>query len=898
MHVAIGSSLLMRWLLRLAALTVLLAALGGGALAAHLAVLGNELPDVAALEVYRPDMTSKVFDRGGNLLASFYQERRTVVPIASVPKHVKNAFLAAEDEDFYTHKGIDYLAIARCALNRVRGGVTCGGSTITQQTAKTFLLTNERTLDRKLKEMLLTKRIEERFSKDQILHLYLNQIYFGNGAYGIEEAARTYYGRGVDKITIAQAAVLASIPKSPSRINPWADPKRVRQRRGYVLQQMLSNGMITDAEMAVATQEPIRVDVAPPEFLNEAPYYADAVRQQLLGHLSADDVNRDGLSVYAAVDGKLQRAANQALDLGLREVDKRQGYRGPLARLDPDEARSWLAALQDERSRRFPADETPQLATEPAAGRPIWDLSAVRSDDIKRVLQSQRDPQDDLDEHDDHPPELRTRAPMRTVRTTKLVLGDVVGGVVRSAEGAARGATIDLGTLDAWLPVATAQWARTFSPAKATDKPKQISDVLRVGDVVLVRLDKIVPATAAKPARLEVSLEQDPLVQGALVAMDAHNHRVLAMVGGVDQSRGGLNRATQSFRQAGSSFKPFVYGTAIESHRFSAVGSIEKVDGGTHHRLLTDAPKVFFDRWTNQRWQPSNSGGRFLGDITLRTCLTHSVNTCSITLVEALGVDAVLDTAKRAGLSTPQHAFPANLTLALGTGEVRPIDLVNAYTSFVNGGKLGTPILVEKVKRADGAVVVLPAPPPGTQLFSPETAYVMADMMRSVVENGTAMRARELGRPVGGKTGTTNEARSVWFVGFTPDVVTGVYVGFDDNTPLGANESGGRAAVPIWMSFMKAATAGLPVHDFQPPAGVVRKAVDATTGLLAQSGEALGPGELPAAVVADPDADPIPAVLPVGILAEAFISGTEPTQTAADAPPPPLELQEQGGLAP
>jgi penicillin-binding protein 1A len=894
MDVASKQSWWWRMLGKAVVLAVLLVAIAVGAMAAHLAVLRNQLPDLSAMSNYQPLRSSRVFDRSGNLVASFYDERRTVVPVERIPAHVKQAFLAAEDEDFYQHAGIDYFAIARCALNRVRGGVTCGGSTITQQTAKTFLLNNERTLDRKLKEMLLTKEVEQRFSKDEILHLYLNQIYFGNGAYGIEEAARTYYGVGVDKVTIAQAAVLASIPKSPSRINPWADPKRVRQRRGYVLGQMVANSFISKEQADAANLEPVRTDVAPPEFLDIAPGFAEAVRQQLTDGAPGEDINRAGLTAYTTLDAKLQRAANAAVDDGLRALDKRQGYRGPLLRLDPDDAKRWLDAVNDERARRFPLEETPQLNDALAEGRPIWDFSAVTKTDAVRQLHT-GDVHDD-DQEDTTKP-ITGPAPIRSVRTRKLLLGDVVGGVVKQADNAARGAVIDLGTTQAWLPFAQAQWARSFSPVSATEKPKAIADVLRAGDVVLVKIDRIA-ANKGTPQRVEVSLEQEPLAQASLVAIDPHSHQVVAMVGGFGHARGGLNRATQAFRQAGSAFKPFIYATALDSKKFSPVGFVDTTAEGTRHRLLTDAPKVFFDRWTQQRWQPQNSGGRFLGDLTLRQCLTHSVNTCSITLVETLGVDAILDVAKRAGLANAQRPFPANLTLALGTGEVRPLDLVHGYTAFVNNGVLAPLTFIDKAKRADGTTVALPAAAPSSRLFSPQTAYLATDMMRSVVDSGTAQRARELGRPVAGKTGTTNEARSVWFVGYTPDLVVGVYVGFDDNAPLGKQESGGRAAVPIWLQFMKTATAGMPVHDFPVPDGIVRRAVDASSGLLSPAGEALAPGELPPPIASDNDDDPIPATLPTGVIAEAFVAGTEPTQTSDDAPPAPLDVRDQGGLAP
>ncbi len=905
---------------RLILVAVAVLALGAGGVLAHLAVLSSELPDLTAMEHYDPPTTSKVFDRHGNLVARFYDERRTVVPIDKVPDHVKKAFISAEDADFYTHKGVDYFAIVRAVLYQVRhklvGGPQSGGSTITQQTAKTFLLTPERTMSRKVKEMVLSKRIEERFTKDEILGLYLNQIYFGNGAYGIEEAARTYYGRGVDKVTLGQAAVLASIPKSPNRINPWADPRRVRARRAYVLEQMRKHGHITEAQEKAANAEPVRLDVAPPEFLDVAPYYAEHVRRELVEKVGADEVARGGLSVYAAVDGALQKSANEAVDMGLRELDKRQGYRGPNVRLDPDEAKELLAVLDDERARRFPADETPDLAAEPKEGRPVWDLAKVTTAEAQRLVKAAHD--DDEEEPSEEEKKvdamladkakLSTTPPMRSVRTRRLEVGARLGGAVVSADNGDKLARIDLGTTTATLPLSGLVWARPFSPEKATEKPRGVGDVLKKGDIVVVKVERIVPAKAAskdkagkaiaaKPAHVEVSLEQDPKAQAAFVAVDPMDHRVLALVGGSDFSASSFNRATQAIRQAGSSFKPFIYGTGIETGAFSSVGFLMKEDTGPRHRLITDAPKVFLDRWTGKKWAPQNSSGRFLGDITTRTCLTHSVNTCSITILEKVGVDAVLDVAKKLNLPT-KEAFPENLTLALGTGGVHLMDLVNAYAIFPGSGRYLPPVLIEKVKRKDGSTLMEAPKPAPVQVFSPQTAYIMSDMMKSVVENGTAQRARQLNRPVAGKTGTTDEARSVWFVGFTPDVVAGVYVGFDDNKPLGRSESGGRAAVPVWLKFMETATSGKPVRDFVMPEGVERKSVDVRTGLLARSDAVLQPGELPVVEVLDDGEDPIPQQLPEGVIAEVFAAGTAPVQNADDAPPMPLELLEQGGLAP
>lgn len=902
---------------RLAVLLVLLCAFGVGGIAAHFAVLSRELPDIAAMADYRPPTTSKVFDANGNLVARFYEERRTVVPLERIPAHARNAFISAEDEDFYRHEGIDYLAILRCTLLQVKakviGGSVCGGSTITQQTAQTFLLSMEHNYSNKVKKLLLAKRIEEQFSKDQILHLYLNQIYFGNGAYGIEEAARTYYGVGVEKLSLAQSAALASIPKSPNRINPLADPKRVRARRGYVLEQMLKNGLINADDKKRADAEPVRIDVDAPEFLDVAPYYAEAIRAELAQRkdLGADEVARGGLTVYAALDARMQKAANAAVQRGLRELDKRQGYRGPVVRLDPDEAKELGAVFDEERARRFAPEEYPELAKPELLDRPIWDLSKVTAEALRKTLTSVAavDDEDEEQDPDASAPDAATAAPkhppIRNVRMAKAKVGAIVGALVKKVDNPAKEVLVDLGTTDAVLPLAAMTWARPFDPEKSTERPRAIGDVLKKGDLVLVQIEKLVAAGKKGPARLEVALEQEPLVEGALVAIDPSSRRVLALVGGYDFTRSSFNRATQAARQPGSSFKPFIYAQGIESKLFNAVGFLDQgADGAYTQRLITDAPKTFIDRWTGQKWEPKNANGRFLGDITLRECLTHSVNTCSVSIVERVGVDPIIDVAKRLNLPADGKEWVKGYALALGTGEVKPIDLVNAYTIFPDGGRHAPYVLIEKVKRADGTVLELTRPAP-TQIISPATSSVMSELMKSVVESGTATRARDLGRPVAGKTGTTNDATSVWFVGFTPDLVAGVYVGFDkpvkvngeERRSIGRNESGGKASVPIWLSFMKEAVKELPARDFELAEGVVKKSIDRATGLLARAEEGLDAGALPEPTFTD-EGDPIPKELPKGVIAEVFLAGTEPTQTADDAPPPPLDLVEKGGLGP
>jgi penicillin-binding protein 1A len=889
-----------RWVRRLGILVILALALSAGGALGVVTVVSRDLPDLNSLKDYDPPTTSRVFDARGELVARFYAERRTVAPVERIPAHVKNAFIAAEDAEFYQHEGVDWVAVFASVLNEVKvkmfGGSRRGGSTITQQTAKTFLLSPERTYSRKLKEMILAKRIEENLTKDEILHLYLNQIYFGHGAYGVEEAARTYYGKSVTQLTLGQAAALASVPKSPSRINPFADPKRVRARRAYVLGQMVSHKFATEEEKAKAEKEPVRVYVDKPEFLGSAPYYAEEIRRRLAEKYGDDVVNKGGLKVYAALDARLQVTAKRAVEDGLRAVDKRQGWRGPVVRLDPDEAKMFLEALGSERTRRFPKEETPELAGK-ADGRPIWDLSKLTEKKLQRYLgliaAASDVPPDDEDEANGEPePETERFGPMRSVRTQTARVGERVAGVVAKIDDSKKVAWIDLGTMEAKLPLKHMKWARAFNTKSRTPAPKKPGAVLKRGDVVLVHIEEL--SGEGKDAEAVVSLDQEPRAEGAFVAVDPHSHRVLALVGGYDFDRSSFNRATQAKRQPGSSFKPLIYALGVETKAFTPVGFL--TDDGS--RMITDAPKVYFDRWTNKKWEPQNSGGRFRGDITLRTCLTYSVNTCSISILEKVGVEEVHALAEKVGVKTAQTPLPANLTLALGTGEVIPLDMVNAYTIFPGEGQWAPPILIEKVKTGDGQVLTEASVEP-VQVISKGSAYVMSEMMKSVVENGTATRAKALGKIVAGKTGTTNSARSVWFIGFSPDVVAGAYVGFDNNDPLGRAEYGGKAALPIWMDFMKVALEGDEERDFVMPEGVVKKAIDKKKGLLVrleeEGGEDIADPTEPTPTTTDDGDEP---KLPEGAIWEYFVEGTEPMTYVEEAAPPPLELLEGGGLGP
>ncbi len=843
--------------LRVAALAVVGALLVGGGL---LFAWTRELPAFDKLEDYRPLISTRVFGSTGTEVFTFARERRTVVPIQDIPLVLRQAVLAAEDAKFYEHQGVNYLAIARCAVKGLlRGGVACGGSTITQQVVKTFLLSSDWKVKRKVKELVLAPRLEKNLTKDEILYLYLNQIYFGHLRYGVEEASRFYFGKPAKELGLGEAATLAGLVQSPMRHSPVNHPVSAKARQRYVLRRMAEEGFITAAQADAQAAKAIVVH--PPEDHPPGDFYADAVRKHLDERYGAEAVETEGLQVDVGMDPVLQRYAEAALEAGLRAVDRRQGWRGPVLHLEPGQVQAALPLWRERLGR-----------AEPRPGQVhVWDLSRVNPKEI--------DP-DDAEE----------QGVARMARPRLLETGEMYAGLVTAVDD--RSATVDLGNATGTLSLADVQWARKWNPTAATPAPKKVSAVVKDGDVVLVRVmpGKLAPERAVRERKpLLLSLEQTPLVQGALVAIDPATRALRALVGGSDFATSQFNRATQARRQPGSAFKPFVWGTAIESRRF------------TPATVVYDTPDLYRDPWTGKEWKPRNfEKDEFDGPMLLSRALAESKNTVSVKLVDALGVDAVQAFASRMGIT---GELPRNLTLALGTGEVTPLELVNAYTSFAARGLHTQPLVVLRVRDRNGNVLeeVNPVPvpgvaPDGSALATapategaavgaaatapptpadpapaatvaptpaawgagaapaagapfpipadgtrPDVAFVVSTMMRGVVENGTGAAAKALGRPVAAKTGTAQEHRDAWFVGFTPDLVAGVWVGFDDHSPLGPRETGAGAALPPWLSFMQAAVGARPVAQFDPVPGVELARVDPATGLLAPERQADAP---------------------------------------------------------
>lgn len=798
----------------------------------------RELPAFDTLRDYRPLVSTRVLGADGRELFAFARERRTVVPLPEIPELLKKAVLASEDAKFYQHEGVNYLAILRCAAKGLlRGGVSCGGSTITQQVVKTFLLADEWRPKRKVKELVLAPRLEQNLGKDEILWLYLNQIYLGHRRYGVEEASRFYFGKPVKALDLGEAACLAGVVQSPERLSPVKHPAAAKARQTYVLRRMAEEGFITRAQAEAEVARPIVT--SPPESVPPGASYADAVKKLLDARYGAEEVETGGLIVEVAMDPAMQRYAEAALEADLRAVDRRQGYRGPLAHLTAEQLAVALPAWRTRLTE----------ASRPKGPALIWDLAGV-------------DP-DELD-----PGETSIADVRRIIRLRPLAAGEVYAALVAKVE--AKAATLDLGSATGVLPLADVGWARKWNPTSGTAAPRSLTVVVAPGDVVLVRVmpGPVAPEALARAGRpLALSLEQKPLVQGALVAIDPATRQVRALVGGTSFQASTFNRATQARRQPGSAFKPFVWGAAIESRRF------------TPATLVYDTPDLYRDPWTGKEWKPRNfERDEFDGPLLLKAALAHSKNTVAVKLTDALGVDTVIAFARRMGIESD---LPRNLTLALGTGEVTPLELTNGYATLAAQGRLAAPALVLRVKdrngnllddwvmeagattatstevAADGAPPLpdFPLPATGTRA---DVAFVLTSMLRDVVEYGTGMAARHVARPVAAKTGTAQEHRDAWFVGFTPELVAGVWVGFDDHSPLGPRETGAVAALPAWLAFMQATLGTRPATEFQSAEGVEFARIDAATGLLA--GEPR-PG--------DAESPFVP-----------FLAGTAPTETA------------------
>lgn len=819
---------LWKWFKRLLVLALvgLVAALGVG-LGSYL-YFSRDLPSVEELRTFRPPQVTKVTCRGGPVCAEFYTERRTWVDVKTLPKHVRDSFLAAEDADFYEHHGLDWLGIIRSGIkNLIPGGMKSGASTISQQTCRRLLLSTERTLSRKIREWILTPRMESALTKDEILSLYVNTIYYGHSRYGVEEASLFYFGKHAKDLSVGEAAVIAGTVQSPHRINPLTNIVRAKKRQRYVLGQLWKKGFVPQNVAEAAIEAPIVLGPRPPQTVGQG--YAEEVRKQLIAQFGEKAVMEGGLVVDIAMDPKLQAAAEASVRKGLEAVDKRQGYRGPIGAIDPARFAKLKPLLEQrlaEAGKRRPDEVLVADLT------PLKELTAPTEPDADPFTEPE-----DVDPDEPIPTEDERLARAVTVKSLTDSIETV--GLVASIDAEKNLAVIDLVGREAELAFDSVKWARRRSDTGVGEAPKAITDVVAPGELVRVRIGRALPAST----RLEATLAQLPKVQGALLVIEPTNREVVSMVGGYDFTTSSFNRAIQAKRQPGSSFKPFLYAAAMETGRYTPITRVN------------DAPVQVRDPYTGKAWEPKNfEKAGFDGAITLRQALTRSKNTVSARLIEDVTVDGLITMARKAGIKAE---LPQSLTLCLGTGEVTMLEIANAYATIHSQGQSAEPIIIRKVSRRKegGAEQVLMAREAAfEQTISPAIAYLTTSLMRSVVEEGTAVAVLELKRPAAGKTGTAQEYRDAWFSGFTQNYVASAWVGFDDHSPIGPLETGGRAALPIWLDFMKVAHQGVPESDFPVPPGVVQVKIDPVSGKLAGSSV---PGRL-----------------------EWFLEGTQPTEEA------------------
>ena len=770
------------------------------------------LPDIPKVEEYWPPIVSEVFTDDEVLAGEFYNERRKVVPYEHVPKRLVQAFIASEDKDFFDHLGVDLIGTARATyktlMKKASGaGSVQGGSTLTQQTAKAILISAEgfqegsqrggmKGLRRKVREAILAFRLERELSKEEILYLYLNNVYLGHHSYGVQSAAENYYRKDVRDLSLAEMALIAGLPQAPSRYSPFIHPEQARKRRSYVLERMLANKMISPAEHDQANKEEIKVYPVEDVFHQFAPYFVEHVRRDVVERFGNPTLLNEGLKVFATMDSERQRAAQEAVLDGLLAADKRQGYRGPLQQLKTaDERRVFI-----EKSKKAMAGD-------------------------------------------------------------KIENGKFYVALVTEIDPDGENANVQVGSFNGKLPLLGMRWARKMNPTQYYPRYliHSVKSALSVGDVVVVRavaeakelyddreqyefkLEKNV-ATGMQLFRLE----QEPEPQSAVVSIDPHKQYLVAMVGGYDFDANEYNRAFQACRQPGSSFKPVVYSSALEL-----------LDPPfTQATVLVDSPVVEDDPLNQKRWKPQNYTDDYKGDVLVRTALTNSMNIPAVKTFVMVGIKKVTEWAKHLGLTT---AINQDYSSALGSSCVYPWELANVYATFDRNGIRKPTFFLRKIEDRFGRTVEDhtayddPWAPlsdrvaagysrlfePGERVMKPETAFILLDLLRNVVREGTAVAANALRRPAAGKTGTTNDSFDAWFCGFTKDLVTVSWVGYDLNPhPLGSYENGGRAALPIWLSYMKQALGTRPQTEFEPPpdADVVRLKIDLKTGKIASPG--------------------------------------------------------------
>ena len=709
----------------------------------------NDIPDYKFLKSYKPPVSSKVYSRNGELVADFSKEKRVFVPYNAIPKNVINSFLSAEDKNFFSHPGVDAKGVLRAVINNISNIMASkrleGASTITQQVAKNFLLTNEVSLNRKIKEAILAFRIERALSKERILELYLNQIYLGSGAYGVAAASLEYFDKSIRELNYSEAALLAALPKAPSKYNPYKDKDLAKFRRNLVLKNLYENNYITSEWLEKLSNQEIKLKKKQKIYLEDAQYYIEDVRKNVIESLTYDKVYKQGLNINTPIDLDLQKLATNSLRSGLISYDQRKGWRGAL--INKPYNSNWYKDLD-----KYKLEKSIN-----------WKLAIVKKLNKFSAIVETIDKDDGVIEYKD------------------------------------------------------ISWTK-----------KEFNQLLKIGDIIYVKQIK----------DKKYSLQQLPKINGGIVVMDPYTGRVLALNGGFSFKKSEFNRATQAKRQPGSAFKPFVYALALENNY-------------TPTSLVLDAPLVLDQGDDLKLWKPENYGKKFYGPSTIRTGLEKSRNLMTVRIAQDLGLDKIINYSKKLSIyENPEEL----LSISLGSAETTLLQLTSAYSVFVNGGKLVEPVLIDRIQDSEGntiynndkrscvncdAISYLSDDYPELknkfiQIFSEETAYQMTSILEGVVQRGTAKKLRDLKLNIAGKTGTTNNNTDTWFIGFTSNLLVGVYVGMDSPTPLGKFETGSKTALPIFKNFIKNSVKKSEARPFKAAKDTIMMVVDPSTGQKAK----------------------------------------------------------------
>lgn len=851
----------------LAALAVLFL-LGVGAIVGIFFYISMDLPQINSLKDYNPPMNSKILSRDGEVLLDIGVETREVVPFDKIPKRVVDAFLAAEDDNFYHHQGIDYLGIIRAfAVNLKEGRLVQGGSTITQQVAKSFLLSNERTISRKVKDLLLARKIEEKFTKEEILFLYLNQVYLGGGYYGVKAAFKGYFDKELNVATPAEAALVAGLLVAPGKYSPYINPHQAKIRQRYVLKRLYETGKISKEEYEKSIEENIKMRIRRTNELKGG-HFTDWVRQEVMKAVGSDQFLNNGFTVQTTLDWSLQAKAEKTVKERVKELDKRQGYKGAIKNLPNDEE---ISKFIVEQRKKILKDQSSYFMFSPE-GKNIFEYHED-DDALNNNISYYETEKEKLNE--------RFRGIVDIGNLNKdpfndfLQTGKTYPAVVLNVDDLKRNVLVSIGGTRAIIPESGFEWAheRKFSENPVYFTPvKTPSKILKRGDNILVQIedknvpsdemihadffkkykDKNIRALLSKQRFFKVKLDQEPEVEGALIAINSNNGEIITLVGGVDFQKSQFNRAIQSSRQPGSSFKPFIYAAALEN-------------GYKPNTILMDTPQALGGVDESLSWKPRNYDGEFNGPMTFRNALEVSRNIPTVRLVQDLGVNKILSFVERFHIYAD---IPKDMSLSLGSFGISLAELTKGYAVFPNGGRAVRLVHVTSIKDRNGKSYPPPsadlpwkAEPPkpevteppteGTQpvgnpfvlnldshqVYDPRLAYIMTNLLRGVTIYGTAASAAtRLGTNIGGKTGTTSNYVDALFVGFTNNIVAGAWAGFDDNRPMGYGETGTRTALPIWIDYMEQAIPKYGAPEFRVPEGVTQVMINKETGKVLPAG--------------------------------------------------------------